>query len=257
MNSIKTIGCALILFGSSLVTVDVQAQILKNGSFESPKLPDLVAKQSYPHSTDIDGWTVGGSSGGVSIIACPAAKNIGGFQRSSENYCQPADGNQYLTLSDQDRGAKIFQTVTTTPTGFYRLRFSSAAARDVPPPTVLGPTLTIRVSVESGGPGGPILAYDEFTPSHSAPLDHPLAWSQKELTFRATSSQTTIAFADILNLDPEITLIDDAAFIDNVVLEALPSKSEISKKFIYLGLVALSLFFVYVFRRIRRSRVQG
>uniref|UniRef100_Q01Y00 DUF642 domain-containing protein n=1 Tax=Solibacter usitatus (strain Ellin6076) TaxID=234267 RepID=Q01Y00_SOLUE len=252
MNSINTIGWALTLLASSLVTVDAQAQILRNGGFESPALSVQQAIQECTLTTDIGGWIVGGSPGSVYVIACPNALTLGQFTQMSVNYCDPSERHQYLKLNGQASGANVFQTVTTTPDLIYTLGFSIAAANGA----AKGAN-TIRVTVESGGPGGapPFLVDQQFAPDRTVKppvADHPLVWTRKVVTFRARSTQTTITFADSYNA-PTKPFTDDVSFIDDVILEV--PRTALAPYFV--GLVAISVFGLYVIRRIRRSRVQG
>jgi hypothetical protein len=240
MKSIKITGGVLIFIGSSFVALQdcsngspapFNTNLLTNGSFEKP-LVDVPLRPQYQEfefgSDKITGWQVTGGPGMVRLITCPTARMTEGiFAARSENYCDAAQGNQYLNLATQGSSATISQTVTTIQGGEYYVVFSVAAAQQVPVATM------IRVTVAAGkDPAGTDVLLDEFISSKHLGLDrpkisctkpdHPLCWGRKAFVFQATSAMATITFADDVRRQGTFGGLGDASLIDDVVVVASP-----------------------------------
>ena len=99
---------SIALFCVLLVSSGSQAQLISNGSFESPSLGSL------PSQPIVTGWTGTGGSAGVT-------QNVaGGFLASGG----AVDGTQFAYL--QGAGAGIYQQVSLAANTSYTLNFSTA-----------------------------------------------------------------------------------------------------------------------------------
>src|SRR5271166_6714845 len=108
----------LALLLASFATGIAEANLLTNGSFESPTVPAGLFQQYNAGSTAIPGWTVVGPSGkGVALAS-------GTFTVSGAKF-PSQDGAQWINLagdaSNDTEG--VSQTVATTPGATYTLTF--------------------------------------------------------------------------------------------------------------------------------------
>jgi hypothetical protein len=238
MTTLSATRCALYLFVCWAAAVDVHAQnLLQNPSFEDPVNNNPLVKntQTYTEPSMIGTfWTVGGMAGQVDVFQCPGIKELNGA-----NYCPAGDGAQYLSLSTQASKATVSQRVSTKQGGRYRLRFKVAAARR---PSV---TPTVRVEACCDDMGQPLSFKETSPPVSTAPGS--LTWQDEEFYFRAASGPTTITLSDI-SFQPE-----NASFIDNVVLEEAPSRFEINRNVMFMGLIVLGFALWYFIIRKRAA----
>jgi hypothetical protein len=218
--------CLSVAAGVILATLfssGVQANLITNGSFETPVVPVGGFTNFGSGSNGITGWTVVGPQ--ASIVS----KNFVSF-----GITFPAqDGNQWLDLTGflSNTVEGVQQTVATTPGTNYQLSF--AIGNVVNPGGIYGTTSTIDVVVNGTSRG-------HFTNSAGAGTGTQ-NWTRIGLTFMATSASTSIEF---LNLDPAT---DNTNGLDNVVLNAVgaPSVPEPAT----LALVSLGLVGVAASRR--------
>ncbi|MGH9358259.1 MAG: DUF642 domain-containing protein [Terriglobia bacterium] len=185
---------ALALIGSCLLALPARADLITNGSFESPLAPVGGFSNFNSGSTGITGWTVVGPQ--VSIVS-------GSY--TSFGLTFPAeDGNQWLDLTgDVSNNVEgVEQTVATTPGATYNLSYF--VGNQVNPGGPYGTTSTVKVFVDgtliqtstnSLGAGGKTQVWEPFSTS-----------------FAAASASTTLEFQ---NADPST---DNTNGLDNVVL---------------------------------------
>jgi Protein of unknown function (DUF642) len=168
-----------------------RANLLVDGSFESPVVQPG-GFTVFPTNTSFGpGWTVVGASGNVAIVSGTLTQS---------GYSFPAqDGVQWMDLTGTSNSATgVQQTIVTTPGAFYSLSFWVGNVSD--PTGIFGTTSTVNVLVN----GAPLLTATNTGGAKT------LAWQQFHATFIATSSSTNIAF---MNGDPSN---DTSNGIDNV-----------------------------------------
>ena len=177
-------------------TLPLWADLITNGSFESPVVPVGGFINFNSGSTAITGWTVVGPQ--VSIVS-------GTF--SQECCTFPAqDGAQWLDLTGDGANSVegVQQTVATTPGTQYTLTFWVGNVYD--PNGIFGTTSTVNVLL--GGISGTPLG--SFT--NASTTSGVQTWEQFSTTFTATGPATTL---DFINGDPAI---DNSNGLDNVAL---------------------------------------
>lgn len=177
-----------------LGATSAQANLIVNGSFETPVVPVGSFTNFGSGSTGITGWTVVGPE--ASIVS-------GTFSQNGLNF--PAqDGVQWVDLTGFNANSVegVQQVVSTTPGTTYNLSYF--VGNVVNPGGIFGLTSTVDVLVNgsqiqaaTNSGGGTTLTWEQFTTS-----------------FVATGSSTTIGF---LNGDPRT---DNSNGLDNVVLTA-------------------------------------
>jgi Protein of unknown function (DUF642)/PEP-CTERM motif len=180
--------------------VPAKANLITNGSFETPVVP-VGGFTNFPSgSTLITGWTVVGAAGGVSVVS-------GAF--SQECCTFPAEnGSQWLDLTGDGTNSieGVEQTVATTVGTRYTLTFWVGNVFD--PTGIFGTTSTVDVRL--GGLSGTLLG--AFT--NSSTTMGTQVWEQFTTSFVAVGSSTTL---DFLNADPPT---DNSNGLDNIVLTA-------------------------------------
>ena len=184
-----------LIFG--LAISPASANLITNGSFETPVVPAGGFTNFNTGSTGITGWTVVGPQ--VSIVSGSSTENGSSFPAES--------GTQWLDLTGDtgDSDAEgVSQTVATLAGTSYSLSYyvgnviNSAGG--------FGTTSTVDVDV-NGVP---------FQASTNSGGGTTLTWEQFQTSFVATSASTAIAF---LNGDPSY---DNSNGLDNVVFTAGP-----------------------------------
>ena len=179
VSSIAAVAAAFCL------TLPAQADLLTNGSFETPTVAPGTFSNFPTGSTAITGWTVFGPP--VSVVS-------GTFDAP---FFPAQDGTQWLDLTGPTSGGGgVQQTVATTPGQTYNLSFFVG--------TGFGTTSTVGVLIN-----GSLLT----TRTNSTP-GAVINWEQFTVPFTATSASTLIGFE---NLDP---IGDDSNGLDNVSLNA-------------------------------------
>ncbi|MDE3179024.1 MAG: DUF642 domain-containing protein [Acidobacteriota bacterium] len=192
-----TIGTGKVVLGLAtvmLLALPARANLITNGSFETPLVPVGGFTNFNSGSTGITGWTVTGPQ--ASIVS----KNYTSFGLSF-----PAeDGSQWLDLTGDGSNAVegVEQAVATTAGATYDLSYF--VGNQVNPGGPYGTTSTVKVyangvliqtAVNSSGAGGTKQVWEQFSTS-----------------FVAASGSTTIEF---LNGDPPT---DNTNGLDNIVL---------------------------------------
>jgi hypothetical protein len=187
---------AVLFFSMTLCAGLAQANLLSNGSFESPVVTAGTYSLVSTGQTLIPGWSVVGAAGNVAVTS-------GTF--TQYGYTFPAqDGSQWLDQTGISNTATgVQQAVSTTAGTTYDLSFWSGNVVG----NIFGTTTTVNVLVN----GTQILAAEN---TGGATTQN---WLQFTISFMATESTTTLAF---LNGDP---VSDNHNGLDNVVLtEATP-----------------------------------
>ncbi|MGH9328490.1 MAG: DUF642 domain-containing protein [Terriglobia bacterium] len=177
-----------------LMASSARANLLTNGSFETPLAPLGGFMNFTSGSTAITGWTVTGPE--VSVVN-------GSYTSFGINF--PAeDGNQWLDLTGDLSNAVegVEQTVATSPGATYELSYFIGNVAN--PGGPYGTTSRVNVLVD----GALILT---STNSLGAGTGRQ-TWEQFSTSFVAPSSSTVIEF---LNEDPST---DNTNGLDNVVL---------------------------------------
>jgi hypothetical protein len=194
--------CSLILMVAGFVigcgSLPLRANLIDNGSFETPVVPVGSFENFGSGSTGITGWTVVGPE--ASVVS-------GSFSQECCTF-PAADGVQWLDLTGDGTNSVegVEQTIATTPGTTYDLSFWVGNTFDSG--GIFGTTSTVNVRL--GGIGGTLI--DTATNSSTTPGT--LIWQQFTTSFTASGSSTTL---DFLNGDPSG---DNSNGLDNVVLTA-------------------------------------
>jgi hypothetical protein len=178
--------------------IPAHANLINNGSFESPTVPEGGFTDFLSGSTSINGWTVVGPE--ASIVSATF---------SFECCVFPAeDGARWLDLTGDgsDTVEGVQQIVATIPGTEYTLSFWVGNVFD--PGGIFG--ITSSVDVRLGGTSGTSLGV--FT--NASTTRGTQVWQQFVTSFTATGSSATL---DFLNADPNG---DNSNGLDNVVLTA-------------------------------------
>lgn len=210
LNSIKPVyvrrlrSAALVLLVSLCVLKIGHAQIVGNGSFETPDIP----ADSFQYDPSGATWIFSGSSG---IIDQPGDGFFGA----------PApDGTQYAFLQFDPETPGVFsQTITLSLAGTYRLSFMVAGR-----------------PVNGGGAGGDlpyqilldstIIASDATTSGQS--------FTTRVFDFFATSGSHTLTFETAAGASG-----DNTAFFDTIFVQQVPEPS--SAALLLSALIALAV----------------
>jgi Protein of unknown function (DUF642) len=174
------------------------ANLIRNGSFEKPVVPDggFVV---FNAGDKFSGWTVVGASGNVAPISGTFTQ--GGFTFPARR------GTQWIDLTGTSNTATgVEQKVATTIGQQYSLTFY--VGNLVNPSGIFGTSSTINVLVD----GTQILAATNSKGEASTSQ----VWKRFSKTFTATKSKTAIAF---INGDPSS---DTQNGLDGVLLAAAP-----------------------------------
>jgi hypothetical protein len=157
-----------------LAVAPAKAQIIVNGSFETPPVPSGSFTDYSGGSTGITGWTVVGID--VAVISGTFAQN--GITFEAQN------GNQWVDLTGNNSNSPtngVTQTVATTNGLSYLLSFYVGSATD----NTFYFASTVGLSIN----GGTVVSYTNPT----APTNM-LNWEQFTAGFTATGSTTNITF---------------------------------------------------------------
>ncbi|MGH9377982.1 MAG: DUF642 domain-containing protein [Terriglobia bacterium] len=218
----------------SLLALPAHANLITNGSFETPTVAAGGFTNFLSGSTGITGWTVTGPE--VSIVS--TSYTSAGLSFPAE------DGNQWLDLTGDGSNAVegVEQAVATTSGATYDLSYF--VGNQVNPGGPYGLTSTVDVLVDGA-------AIQKATNSMGAGGSTQV-WQQFSASFVATSASTTIGF---LNGDPSS---DNTNGLDNVVLTlgtstaATPEPSTLS-----LFALALCVFGFLGHRKVAPQRPAG
>ena len=169
------------------------ANLLVNGSFETPVVTVGTFSNFISGSTAITGWTVFGPA--VSIVS--GSFTTGGFSFPAQ------DGVQWLDLTGPTSGPiqGVNQTVTTTPGQTYNLSFYLGNVVG----GGFGATSTVGVLIN----GSLLTSKTNSNPGTT------LTWALFTVPFTAASASTVIGFE---NLDT-----DESNGLDNISLDLAPT----------------------------------
>src|SRR5580704_2262961 len=164
--------------------------LLVNGDFETPIVPDGGGTSFNPAGAQMPGWTAIGTAGPDTVGIVSGAFFNSGF------YAPAEDGHQWMDLTGPSTGTRgITQTAPTVSGTNYSLSFWVGNVYDTRDPAsvaggqTFGTTSTVGVKINGVSAGS-------FTNSAQVTI---MSWQQFSLTFTATSDSTTIEFD---NLDP-------------------------------------------------------
>lgn len=225
---LAVVACSAAIL--ALLSTPARANLLTNGSFETPVVPAGGFTNFTTGSTGITGWTAVGPE--VSVVS-------GTYTSFGLNF--PAeDGNQWLDLTGDNSNSSegVEQTVATTPGATYDLSYF--VGNQVNPGGPYGTTSTVFVKVDgatiqtstnSMGAGGTTQVWEQFSTS-----------------FVASSASTTLEF---LNGDPPT---DNTNGLDNVVLTQGAASSVPEPATFAMFALALGIFGAFGLRRLTATR---
>ena len=174
-------------------TLPLQADSITNGSFESPVVPAGAFTNFGNGSILINGWTVVGAPGGVSIVGGTFTQN--GITFPAEN------GNQWLDLTGNGVNSNegVEQFFATTVGAAYTLSFWVGNVNN--PGGIFGTTSTVDVLLNDS-------QIAQATNSNTTTGTQ--TWEQFTTTFTATSATSSLLF---VNGDPAS---DNSNGLDNI-----------------------------------------
>jgi hypothetical protein len=184
--------CSTALIGQ-ISTAD--ANLLSNGSFETPSVPVNNFTSFIVGSAGIAGWTVTGPAGKhVSIVSGTFSQNGVAFEAE--------DGAQWLDLTgfDDNSPEGVSQTIATTPGDQYQLSYFIGNTTGG---GIFGSTSTVHVLLNG---------VETYSDENSTADSTSLNWEQFTHSFVATGTSTILEFD---NADPAS---DNSNGLDNVVL---------------------------------------
>lgn len=198
---LKAIYCAVV-FALLAVASQASANLIANGSFEAPVVPNASFTNFPGGSTAITDWT---------IVGVDSAVVDSDFTQSGITF-QAQDGQQWVDLAgvtSNSSSSGVTQNIPTTPGQEYLISFYVGSATDN---HFFFPT-TVDLSI-NGGPRVPFL--NPIAPANM------LNWQQFLVPFVATSGTTNLTFynggtsSNFLNA------------LDNVSVDAVPEPSAVA-----------------------------
>jgi hypothetical protein len=197
----RALGLALISAIEFFLVPHAKANLILNGSFESPGISGTSGfgpgrEQYTALSGGLTDWTVSGP-GDIFLHQAP---EIGAGD--SFNFAQ--DGTFYLDLSGSNLNsahATVSQAFATIPLAAYELSFYIGASNQTSPAAIINVQLT----------GAGTLLDTTLTPL--APVVN-INWSLQTFSFVADSTTTQLSFHD------ESARDENASFVDNVSVNA-------------------------------------
>jgi hypothetical protein len=175
------VAISVIFFGFAAVGEAHGADPIKDGGFESPSVP-VGSLMRFTNGQAIGAWTVVGASGSVDLIS--TSYTYDGFTFNAKS------GQQWLDLTGASQTATgVAQTFSTKSGSSYKLKFSVGSVYDTG--GQVGTNSTVYVM------NGSTLIYTAV--ANGKPGTTTQNWKTFSVTFKATSSKTTLSF---INGDP-------------------------------------------------------
>ena len=247
---------AAAIFATCVASVPARANLLLNGSFESPVVPGFSLTCGASFNTDCQGYYSpdqpgypGGPSdiGGWSVIGKGGASGIAVVLQLGNNYTETnaagaplyfhaQNGNQSLDLTgegNQGLTNGVKQSVATSSGLDYRLSFY-VGNQDDSAPGYPNPS-SIVLYIDSN-------AIDTFTTADNTAND--VSWRHFQYDFTAASALTTIAFLN------GTAIGDNYAGLDHVVLSTLSAVPEPGT----FGLILSGMAAAFTLRRRKAAR---
>ncbi len=226
MNLLKIVMRSLLIFAAFAAAGSAHANLIQNGSFESPVVPVGSYTNFAAGSTGITGWTV---------VGVDSAVTSGSFTQSGITF-QAQDGVQWLDLAGitaNSNASGVLQSFATTIGAGYEITFYVGSAFDN---LYFFPT-TVDLSID----GGARTSY--FNPA--APTTS-LDWKLFTVNFVATGTTTTLTFYNGAAAN------NYNSALDNVSVNAIPVPEPAPLALLIAGLVAMTR--VQAGRRSRHTR---
>lgn len=187
-----------------LVAKPADANLILNGSFETPLVPVGGTTIFGAGSTSITGWTV------VGVGADSVALVSTSFAQSGVTF-NAQQGQQWIDLAgnaSNSQSSGVTQSIATVPGGSYEVSFYVGSADDVVNNFFFPSTIDLSIN---GGPRA------HFT-NPATPSNH-LDWAQFVVPFTATGSSTSLTFYN------GGTNFNFLSAFDNVVAVGVPEPS--------------------------------
>jgi choice-of-anchor C domain-containing protein len=183
------------------------ANMIVNGSLETTLAPDqfnMVSATAAHNANVLNGWTI--TSGSIDVVP--------------KTYWQNTKGFYSVDLVGSPGIGSIAQTFVTDPGQAYQLTFDFA----VNPQNITGEIgSTKKLLVSAKALNGPLYAAQLFTGTTGTRTVANMQYTQETMTFTATSSLTTIAFAALMPTGLSAAYTSSNVFsgpiIDNVDVE--------------------------------------
>jgi hypothetical protein len=163
----------------AVVATPAVANLIVNGSFETPPVPAGGTTIYGAGSTSITGWTVVGA--GADSVALVSTS----FQQSGVTF-NAQNGQQWIDLAgntSNSQSSGVTQSIPTVPGGLYEVSFYVGSADDNVNNFFFPATIDLSIN------GGPRTHYT----NPIAPPDH-LDWKQFIVPFVAVGSSTNLTF---------------------------------------------------------------
>jgi hypothetical protein len=209
----------------ALVAVDARADLLTNGSFDSPPTAPGTFTNYIPGQTSLTGWAIVGNPGtDVSTVSTTTVLN--GVSYVAEN------GPSYLDLTGDGSNSDtegVAQTIATNIGDSYTLAFWVGNVDNTG--VLAGITSTVDVSAN----GAPLGA---FTNNCATTCTTVQSWQLFTLAFTATTNSTTLQF---LNGDPSndnSNGLDNVSLVDNGPASTTPEPATMALALLGLGLLS-------------------
>jgi hypothetical protein len=235
--------CAALVVSCIAVAPAAQANLILNGSFESPVVPSLSLSCGSAFNTQCQGYYSHDQGNppalalfaiaGWSVIGLGGADSVAVVLQLGNGYTEGAlrfdaqDGTQSLDLTGEgNQGANgVKQSVSTIIGMPYMLSFYLGREDPLAPGYELGPS-ALEFVLNQDAP---------ITFTDTDAFSNDIAWKQFVFGFTATTATTTFAFLNATGAG------NNFAGLDNVDLEAIPEPGTLALFGIGFGILLLLL----------------